>query len=720
MDLSGGADGSAPSTVSFSKNGKSLGVAFSLPKHAAAGPLYPAICMRNAEVSVSFAGPFAHPPPASEGWQTIESLPLSLLVRASSSSASSSSSSSSSGAAAGAGGKGAGGGGGGGGGGGKKGSSAGEAVGPVCIILEPARDLAEQTYKAIESMRRYVSSPEVTQACFIGGVDSKEISRQLQGGRVPDIITATPGKLLDLVEGRDARINLSQVRLLVLDEADRFGSDEEAFKMVSKLFNKIKQAIEGDLTTGGDEAAAAASAMGRLQVCFFSATLHSPEVTKLSDLMCKHPTWVDLKGKDTVPETVHHLVIPVDPSADRSWALGTGSGKQNNGISASSPSVSSDSLMRFVTDGVHASDPITARGSQPSSTTSRGGEPSLTQEEASEGIKRLKQRMLVSLIDSLKMEQCLIFCRTNVDCDSLEAYLTAVGGGQKWRPGMEKGKENPYSCVVLAGMRSMDERRRNLEAFKSGDVRFLICTDVAARGLDVKELPYVVNMTLPDETENYIHRIGRAGRAGRMGLAISLVSTKAQEKVWYHTCANRGKGCTNTKLKQNGGCCIWYDEPLLLRSVQKRLGMDPSQGSDEQHKGIPLMPVAFNAKPAPGDALSSMSLTSPKGAAGAGAGAGAGGSSSGSSAKPLPYLFSLPPEYADVAYGEERGDRSAGPSAHVEAIKDKVEVLSALEVKAQDIWLSLQRFNGVMAGAAAGKGKGAGAGGASASAGKAK
>ena len=79
--------------------------------------------------------------------------------------------------------------------------------------------------------------------------------------------------------------------------------------------------------------------------------------------------------------------------------------------------------------------------------------------------------MLVSLVESLGMDQCLIFCRTNVDCDNLEKYLLSVGGGQKYRPGMEKGKENPYSCVVLAGMRSMDERRRNLEAFKAGDVR---------------------------------------------------------------------------------------------------------------------------------------------------------------------------------------------------------------------------------------------------------
>jgi ATP-dependent RNA helicase DDX1 len=86
--------------------------------------------------------------------------------------------------------------------------------------------------------------------------------------------------------------------------------------------------------------------------------------------------------------------------------------------------------------------------------------------------------------------------------------------------------------VCLHSDRAPNERTENLEKFKQNKVRLLICTDVAARGLDINGLPYVINVTLPDEKQNYVHRIGRVGRADRMGLAISLVS-KVQEKVMF-------------------------------------------------------------------------------------------------------------------------------------------------------------------------------------------
>merc|ERR1740123_2320880 len=176
--------------------------------------------------------------------------------------------------------------------------------------------------------------------------------------------------------------------------------------------------------------------------------------------------------------------------------------------------------------------------------------------------------------------------------------------GERWK----RGRRNPYSCVVLAGMRNQRERQNNLEAFKQGDVRFLICTDVAARGIDIAGLPFVIQMTLPDDIENYIHRIGRCGRAERMGLAISLVATE-RERVWYHKCASRGQRCQpppgNTKLTipfaadgtenapdeekwwmNEGGCAVWYDEPDLLKKVEVRIGQ-PALMMDPEDFAIP-------------------------------------------------------------------------------------------------------------------------------------
>jgi len=139
-------------------------------------------------------------------------------------------------------------------------------------------------------------------------------------------------------------------------------------------------------------------------------------------------------------------------------------------------------------------------------------------------------------------------------------------------------------------------------------VRFLVCTDVAARGIDNAELPFVIQTTLPDDIENYIHRIGRCGRAERMGLAISIVATE-REKVWYHKCPSRGKNCSphpgNTKLTipfgpnqklmprddskwiiDEGGCTIWYDEPDLVKQVEKRIGQ-PLAAMDPEDFSVP-------------------------------------------------------------------------------------------------------------------------------------
>lgn len=189
----------------------------------------------------------------------------------------------------------------------------------------------------------------------------------------------------------------------------------------------------------------------RLQVCFFSATLHSPEISKLSSMICTNPIWVDLKGPDAIPDTVYHVLYKVNSNSFKNCF---------------------DKSKNYITDGVHQRDKV--------------GIDNHSKESISEAVKRSKLDALVNIITTLKIEQAIIFCRTNLDCDNLEKYLIQIGGGKSVRIGDVKGVENPFSCCVVAGWRSNEERRKNLDAFRNGEIRLLICTDVAARGIDIQ------------------------------------------------------------------------------------------------------------------------------------------------------------------------------------------------------------------------------------------
>merc|ERR1719247_3526446 len=378
---------------------------------------------------------------------------------------------------------------------------------PMCLILEPTRDLAEQTYKCMVNFRKYLENPDVRVALFVGGIDEKEQFRALEEG--VDICVGTLQKVMDYI--RRGKLDVTQLKFLVLDEADDLQKKDDR-NDIPRLNAQIKRGRRD-----------------RVQTLFFSATLHTPEVVKMIEEITTRPIWVDLKGKDSVPETVHHVIFRVDPTEPFSV--------RDEDIAVKA--VDKRAPMKTVMDGVHDA---------PSQSPTDRGHRWL---ELSQIIKDRKMKLAVRIADLLKMDRCLVFCRTNVDCNNFETYLNNIGGGKGFGGKLETGKENPYSCVVLAGMRDQNERRQNLEAFKEGDVRFLVCTDVAARGIDVLGLPFVIQTTLPDDIENYIHRIGRCGRAERMGLAISIVATE-REKVWYHKCPSRGKNCQpwpgNTKL----------------------------------------------------------------------------------------------------------------------------------------------------------------------------
>uniref|UniRef100_A0A8D1HJD1 ATP-dependent RNA helicase n=2 Tax=Sus scrofa TaxID=9823 RepID=A0A8D1HJD1_PIG len=470
--------------VKFSKNGKDLGLAFEIPPHMKNQALFPACVLKNAELKFNFGEEeFKFPP--KDGFVALSKASDSFVVKSQHS------------------------------GNAQVAQTKFLPNAPKALIVEPSRELAEQTLNNIKQFKKYIDNPKLRELLIIGGVAARDQLSVLDNG--VDIVVGTPGRLDDLVS--TGKLNLSQVRFLVLDEADGLLSQGYS-DFINRIHNQIPQ-----ITSDGK----------RLQVIVCSATLHSFDVKKLSEKIMHFPTWVDLKGEDSVPDTVHHVVVPVNPKTDRLWER---LGKNH-----------------IRTDEVHAKDNTRPGANSP--------------EMWSEAIKILKGEYTVRAIKEHKMDQAIIFCRTKIDCDNLEQYFMQQGGGPD-----KKGHQ--FSCVCLHGDRKPHERKQNLERFKKGDVRFLICTDVAARGIDIHGVPYVINVTLPDEKQNYVHRIGRVGRAERMGLAISLVATE-KEKVWYHVCSSRGKGCYNTRLKEDGGCTIWYNEMQLLSEIEEHLNCTISQ-----------------------------------------------------------------------------------------------------------------------------------------------
>ncbi|KHJ92757.1 DEAD/DEAH box helicase [Oesophagostomum dentatum] len=358
---------------------------------------------------------------------------------------------------------------------------------PTCIVLEPTKELIEQTHENLIKFSKNVSEPKIRCVSLAAGANMAQLLHELDRG--VDIVTGGVGRILDMIETR--KLSTNGLNFVVIDEADQILS---AWKQqLERFLAKVPT-----VSTNGM----------RLQVIACSATLHNMQITQFADRYMNFPQWIDLKGMDSVAETVHHVVCMGDAINDKQWIR-----------IMHSPN-------HLQHDLVHERDNIRLN------TTDRN--------TISLGTKILKGVYVLKAIEALKMEQCIVFCRTKQQCDDMETYLLKNSG-------------------FTGFFRSKLAKKKP----------FLVCTDVAARGIDIGGVPFLINVTLPDEAPQYVHRIGRVGRAERMGLSISLVSTQ-QEKVWYHKCGN--PKCRNTKDLSEGGCTIWYNEPKLLADIEEHLG----------------------------------------------------------------------------------------------------------------------------------------------------
>ena len=292
-------------------------------------------------------------------------------------------------------------------------NSASPARHPIrALVLTPTRELAVQV---AENAASYSKHTDLRAAVVYGGVDMKEQVGILRNG--VEILIATPGRLLDHIGSKVA--NLSQVEILVLDEADRM-LDMGFLPDLQRIINLIP---------------------AQRQTLLFSATF-SPEIKKLAQSYLRTPVTVEVARQNAAADTVKQVVHMVS-SAD----------KQN-------------AIVRVL------------------------------EERTRQGLSR----------------QCIIFTNSRLGCARLSRALE--------RDGIKAG--------AIHGDKSQGERTLTLDAFKSGAIEALVATDVAARGLDIPDMPCVINHELPYNAEDFIHRIGRTGRAGSTGDAIALVD--ASEK----------------------------------------------------------------------------------------------------------------------------------------------------------------------------------------------
>ena len=280
--------------------------------------------------------------------------------------------------------------------------------GPRILILSPTRELAMQIATQADKYSKYLD--KVKTVCISGGVPYHLQQKKMR--RPYEILIATPGRLIDYINQK--AIDLSNVELLVLDEADRM-LDMGFIEPVEKI---------------------AANTPADRQTLLFSATMHG-SVLKLSNRLLNNPTDIVIHSEKTKHENITQKLHYVD------------------------------------------------------------------------GLKH-KNQLLDHILDEDEVKHAIIFTSTKRHAAQL----------------VEELHEKGMKAGALHGDMSQRQRTRTITMLRSGKIKVLVATDVAARGIDVSNITHVINFDLPRNIEDYIHRIGRTGRAGASGTALSFAAGK--------------------------------------------------------------------------------------------------------------------------------------------------------------------------------------------------
>jgi ATP-dependent RNA helicase RhlE len=276
------------------------------------------------------------------------------------------------------------------------------------LVLTPTRELALQIGESFDAYGRHTG---LSNTVLFGGVNQNPQTARLLKG--VDIVVATPGRLLDLMD--QGHLHLKEIEYFVLDEADRM--------LDMGFMHDVRRVL--------------AALPKKRQSLFFSATM-PPEIVKLAASILHNPKKVTVTPVSSTVDIINQHILFVD--------------KEN------------------------------------------------------------KNSLLAHLLLDSAIETVLVFTRTRYGADKVAKYLQRKG----------------ISAEAIHGDKSQNARQRALNSFKNRQTRVLVATDIAARGIDVEELQYVINVDIPNIPETYVHRIGRTGRAGAGGTAFSFCNAEEE------------------------------------------------------------------------------------------------------------------------------------------------------------------------------------------------
>lgn len=367
------------------------------------------------------------------------------------------------------------------------------------LLILPTRELAVQCSQMLTNLIKYIDV--ISHVVIVGGMDIKNQINQLS--HQPDVIIATPGRLIDMIYNYKS-IELDFINVLILDEADKLlelGFKDAILEILNKMGKLTKTTVTNPEATkkGGKkvETEYVENKIKSFQTLLFSATLNT-KVIDLGNQVLRNP----LKLKLAHSNVLNNLKQSIVRMKFKSQTTSDNIDKENSDNDADNEEEENEE-----DEEVSKKKKNLDKFAQKLKNKQQSTKKSFTKNYFTADIEFI-QRMtyLLALVSNPKRRRSIIFFNTKADCHKAQVILQDFN-------------------IVSAEMHSdiyQTQRLEALEKFQEGKIHYLLATDVAGRGIDVDKVKCVINFQMPLHSERYIHRIGRTARKGNLGNAITI------------------------------------------------------------------------------------------------------------------------------------------------------------------------------------------------------